>query len=146
VDDKRFPPENIELDGIFKVENPKYKEHDKKNPEHWHYYTIVRNNKAPGMQTKRAEAQEAAKKAMEAKGLKDDKKKKDAVDAALGRDKALEFLSDGPRGKLYLLKKGYEHILGAAITMGIHNGRRWALHGIGEKSIRGCYLLLALPM
>jgi hypothetical protein len=98
------------------------------------------------MGTKRSEAQEKAKKQMIAMGLKDDNAKKTAVNQAIDLHKTLQFVSDGPRGKLYLLKPGFEHILGAAISMGAQDGRRWTLLGIGEKSIKDHYLLLALKM
>lgn len=145
VNDDRFPTEGVPLEGISKIPNPKYSKPDHNIPDHWYYCTIVRNNTAKGMGTMRSEAQEKAKKKMNEKGLQDDRSRKSAVDRAI-QAKTLQFISDGSRGKLYLLKPSYEHILGAAISMGVQDGRRWTLFGIGEKSIKGHYLLLALKI
>ncbi|KAF2798368.1 hypothetical protein K505DRAFT_357554 [Melanomma pulvis-pyrius CBS 109.77] len=69
--------------------------------------------------------------------------------------KVLSEISNGRRGKIYLLQKGNEYVAGCAIEvdrwMGeMHQkdrgfklpGWKWGLLGVGEKEIKGCYLLI----
>lgn len=69
--------------------------------------------------------------------------------------KVLSEISDGRRGKIYLLQKGNEYVAGCAIEVDgwmreMHQkdkgfklpGWKWGLLGVEEKGIKGCYLLI----
>ncbi|KAF2004380.1 hypothetical protein P154DRAFT_519254 [Amniculicola lignicola CBS 123094] len=114
---------------------------DASNKPKW-WFNLTYSNPCPPHVQLHTSISSAAQKAWAEKKRGGSTDAKMAVLQAMQMTKEMKEISDGPRGKVYAVKKGSDWVLGACLEMGSMQGMTWRVLGTGVKAFEGWTFVL----